>query len=188
MSLQQIVSLVKNETPDDPNAVKQVQFWNYDRVENLSFRKRYAKIVSRGAIREVPTMKIANEAELFQYHQQFVETGFEGTMVRSGGDEPYRMKHRSPTLLKYKDFVDDEFEIVGTTEGKGKAEGQAVITCKTKDGKEFSVRCKGTDAYRKEQWKNRKALVGQKLTVQYQNLSDSGTPLFPVGIVVRSYE
>jgi DNA ligase-1 len=84
--------------------------------------------------------------------------------------------------------LDAEFEIVGCDEGSGKDEGKAIFVCKIKNGKTFSVRCKGADEVRQEQWKNRKAYIGKELTVRYQTLSDDGIPIFPVGIIVRDYE
>ena len=63
-----------------------------------------------------------------------------------------------------------------------------MFVCKTSDGSKFNVRCKGTDESRREQWKNRKSYVGQMLTVRFQNYSDDGIPVFPVGITVRDYE
>jgi len=36
--------------------------------------------------------------------------------------------------------------------------------------------------------KNLDDLIGKKLTVRYQEKSEDGIPIFPVGIVVRDYE
>ena len=189
ITFQELVSLIKNEKKSDPVRVAQyVKFWNYDRCEDVPFVKRASRLVEHGSIVRVPTYRVANEDEMRQYHGQFCEQGYEGTMVRSGGDEPYRFQYRSPSLLKVKDFLDDEFEIIGAKEGVGKAEGQATFRCKTETGAEFDVRCKGTDEQRREQWTNWKQYLGKMLTVKYQYLSDDGVPIFPVGITVRDYE
>lgn len=189
ITFQELVSLIKNEKNSDLARVAQyVKFWNYDRCEDVSFVKRASRLVEHGSIVRVPTYRVENEDEMRRYHGQFCEQGYEGTMVRSGGDDPYRFQYRSPSLLKVKDFLDDEFEIIGAKEGVGKAEGQATFRCKTKNGMEFDVRCKGTDEQRREQWTNRLLYIGNKLTVKYQYLSDMGVPIFPVGIAVRNYE
>lgn len=189
ITFQELVSLIKNEKKSDPVRVAQyVKFWNYDRCEDVPFAARQQRLVSHGSIRRVPTYVVQNDAEMRKYHGWFCEEGYEGTMVRSGGDEPYRFQYRSPSLLKVKDFLDDEFEIIGAKEGVGKAEGQATFRCKTETGVEFDVRCKGTDEQRREQWTNWKQYLGKMLTVKYQYLSDDGVPIFPVGITVRDYE
>lgn len=189
ISFQEIMSLIKNtKKPDYEKLEKYVRFWNYDRPSDNGFRERVNTLVTHGMIYNVPTFRCATEEDVFAYHAQFTTEGYEGTMIRSGGDEPYRFKYRSSSLLKYKDFVDDEFVIVGAKEGKGKAVGQAVFTCQTKSGQTFDVRCKGTDADREFQWQNRRSFLNKKLTVQYQRLSTDGLPIFPVGIAVRDYE
>lgn len=189
VTFQELCSLIKNEKKSDPVRVAQhIQFWNYDRCESVPFVKRASRLVEHGSIKRVPTFRVRDEAEMREYHAQFMQDGYEGTMVRSGGDEPYKFQYRSASLLKVKDFVDDEFEIVGAEEGVGKSAGQATFICKTKQGQTFGCRCKGTDELRQEQWTNRASYVGQMLTVKYQTLSDDGVPIFPVGITVRDYE
>jgi len=188
LTMQEVMSFLKNASDPNPDLAKYIDFWNYDVPENAPFKKRMLKIRGCGQVREVPTYKVQNEAEVMKYHAQFVQDGFEGTIIRSGGDEPYVFQYRSTSLQKYKDFIDEEFEIVGAEEGVGKAEGQATFQCKTKDGQVFGARCKGPNRIREEQWVNRNAYIGCQLTVRYQNLSDDGVPVFPVGIVVRDYE
>lgn len=189
ITFQELVSLIKNEkTSDAARVSRYVQFWNYDRCEDAPFIKRAARLVDHGSIRRVPTYRVAHEQEMREHHARFMQDGYEGTMVRSGDDTPYRFQYRSPSLLKVKDFQTEEFEIVGAEEGVGKAAGQATFICRTADGQTFGCRCKGTDAMRRDQWVNRAQYVGKKLTVKFQTLSDSGIPVFPVGEVVRNYE
>ena len=189
ISFQELVSLIKNEKKSDPIRVaRYVQFWNYDRCEDTPFVVRASRLINHGSIKRVPTYRVMNDTMMREYHVRFCEEGYEGTMVRSGGSEPYRFQYRSPSLLKVKDFLDDEFEIIGAHEGVGKAEGQATFRCITNARVEFDVRCKGTDDVRREQWANYKRYLGKLLTVKYQYLSDDGVPIFPVGIMVRDYE
>jgi len=186
ITFQELVSLIKNEKTSDPTRVaRYVKFWNYDRCEDAPFVVRASRLIEHGSIKRVPTYRVANEQEMRQYHGRFCEEGYEGTMVRSGGDAPYRFQYRSPSLLKVKDFQTDEFEIVGAEEGVGKAAGQATFMCETTEGKRFGCRCIGTDEDRREQWTNRQRYVGKWLTVKYQTLSDDGIPVFPVGINIR---
>ena len=66
-----------------------------------------------------------------------------------------------------------------------KLDGDKVNCDLNKDGKEFSVRPKGTREQRKEYFKNGFRYVGKKLTVIFQEYEDSGIPRFPVGKDVR---
>lgn len=195
LTFQQLVSLIKDEkTPDLESLKKYVKFWNYDRPDgDKGFRERFVEHPSLGGrafqyIRTVQTLVVKNEDEVKTQQTYYVQDGYEGTIVRSGGDESYRFQYRDNQLQKYKDFIDEEFVIVGCKEGTGKDEGKAIFRCTTKYGKEFDVRCKGSDDVRREQWMNRKSYLHKELTVRYQTLSDDEIPIFPVGITVRDYE
>lgn len=206
ISFQEVCSLVKNASkPDHERLTKHVKFYNYDRPDTTKgFKDRfythkgYHGLVLHEKLKYihfVDTFKVFSEAEFLDFHGKFMEAGYEGTMVRSGGDEPYKFQYRDNQLLKYKDFVDEEFVIVGAKEGKGSSEGQCCFRVQSKmttggeygDGS-FDVVPKGTRASRAEQWTNWKSYVGKELTVRYQRLSDDGIPTFGVGIGVRDYE
>ena len=191
ISFQELVSLIKNDKNKEQNAKmlqEYVKFYNYDICIDAPFHERAERLVSYAHIVKVTTWLAKTEEEIMACHDTFMYQGYEGTMVRSGGQEPYRFQYRSPTLLKLKDFLDNEFEIIGAKEGVGKDEGKATFRCITKDKKEFEVRCKGTDEERQEQWKNHKKYLNKMLTVKFQSYSDDGIPIFPVGIGIRDYE
>jgi DNA ligase-1 len=79
-------------------------------------------------------------------------------------------------------MVDDEFEIVGIEEGRGKLAGHAIFVCRTKEGQEFKAKMKGDTAKLKAYFNNHSLWQGKFLTVQYQNISQYGVPRFPVGL------
>lgn len=188
LSFQEICSIVKNEGDNDLPRRKLIQFWNYDRADAVPFRERLVKLKNMGNIVRVSTYEATGDADVQSWHNSFVADGYEGIIIRSGGDEPYVFQYRSNSLLKLKNFEDDEFEIIGVKQADGKAIGQAVFSCVTKDGVTFDVRCKGTDDSRREQWRNRSAYIGQMLIVRFQNYSNDGSLVFPVGLGVRDYE
>ena len=97
-----------------------------------------------------------------------------------------RLKKEVNIFKNIKDFKDEEFKIIGFTEGKGVEKGCIIWTCITKDGKEFSTRPKGTHKFRKELFKNGKEYIGKKLTVVFQEYSADGIPRFPVGKTIRN--
>lgn len=196
LTFQELMSLIKDEkTPELDRLKKYVKFWCYDRptTDKLGFADRYIKYrqnipTGLNYLRLVETIKILSPTNIDKIHAEYMAQGYEGSIIRSGGNEAYNFQYRDNQLQKHKDFLDAEFKIVGCDEGTGKDEGKAIFVCTIKNGKTFSVRCKGADEVRQEQWKNRKAYIGKELTVRYQTLSDDGIPIFPVGIIVRDYE
>lgn len=193
LTFQEIVCAIKNETELDINLDK-IEYWVYDYpVENVSFAARYemlaafTNLVNDPLIKLVPTYVVNNEEELMQKHLEFVNAGYEGTMIRNTLGL-YTFKHRSVDLQKLKDFMDDEFEIIGGEEGCGLAEGQCIFICQTAKEQPFKVRCIGPNSVREEQWNHLKDYIGKMLTVKYQAYSDIGIPIFPVGISIRNYE
>lgn len=194
MTFQQIVSAVKRQQED----TRRVEYWIYDCVlEGTPFEDRNQILnevrqnnlgkFEGNPLRLVHTEAVADKEDMLLVHNRFVQMGYEGTIVRNKKGL-YRCDFRSPDLQKYKDMVDDEFEIIGGKEGTGRAEGTIIWTCVTKDGKEFDARPQGTEEQRREWWSNRDSFMGKKLTVRYQNLSDDGIPIFPVALVPRDYE
>lgn len=123
-----------------------------------------------------------DEATLKVLHNEFVEQGYEGLIVRNL-DSPYRLGRRVNDLLKYKEFQDEEFTVIDVVEGVGSEKGAAIFVCLTGKKEKFSVRPRGSIEKRKKQFQNKHLFIGQKLTVRYQPLSkDDVLPRFPVGV------
>lgn len=200
---QKIVSMAKNAS-DMAAASKELQYWIYDLYDparpNLPTSARMelleALFASASADKEkipklrlVPVSKCSKEAEIAGILERHEKAGYEGVMLRNG-DAPYAPGKRSNGLLKLKSFVDNEFEIVGFEEATGKDKGTVVFVCSvsTSSTDTFRVRPTGTLAERAKMLKDAPDLIGKKLTVRYQELSDDGIPRFPVGIAVRDYE
>lgn len=185
-TFQDTLRAIKKSCPES----SQLQYHIYDCVDQGSdFTRRYA--VVRATLRRAPTAvhlvpayPVHNEDELFAHHQQFVAQGYEGTMLRHGHGG-YAVGQRDVQLLKIKDFLDQEYPIVGVQDGKGKEQGLAIFTCVTPAGREFAVRPQGTEEERREMFQRAAEYLGKPLTVRYQNLSEDGIPRFPVGIAVR---
>lgn len=191
LTFQEIVSAVKRK--QDMTGL--IQYWIYDVVMPGPFTaraKRLDKVFAQshgvvGPLRLVPSTLLPDEDKMMRYQSQVVQAGFEGTIIRNSKGE-YRKDFRSPDLQKHKDFLDEEFKIVGAKEGIGRAEGTVTWTCVTEDGKEFDVRPRGTHEQRTLWWKNHERYIGKQLTVRYQNRSDDNIPIFPVGLAIRDYE
>lgn len=195
LPFQQFVGLVKKKkfTAADMEQLKQVNLWVYDCVNDKPFDERLATLKAFFAKHEfahvklLPTKEAATAADLKGFHDAYVAEGYEGLIVRNKKGA-YHLATRSADLQKYKEFEDDEYEVVGFTEGEGHEKGLVIWTCKTAGGKKFNVRPRGTHEERAELFKDAAAYIGKKLTVRFQELTGDGIPRFPVGISFRDYE
>ena len=115
---------------------------------------------------------------------EFVEAGYEGIMLRNAAGV-YRANYRSNDLQKYKEFMEDEYRIIDFKEGEGRDAGAVIWVCETADGKEFTVRPRGSFEQRREWFNDGDSYIGKNLTVVYQELTEDGKPRFPVAKAVR---
>lgn len=195
LDFQEIIKRVKRSKTDrsDINDIK-VEYWVYDLVNTtLTFEERFAYLFNKlqksifQYVKVTPTDNVANFAELEKWHSFFNREGYEGTMIRNLKGL-YLIEHRSYDLLKLKDFLEDEFEIIGGSEGTGRDEGTVIFEVKNNSQNTFKVRPKGSYEQRTQWFVDLEKLIGKKLTVKYQELSQDGIPIFPVGIAIRDYE
>ena len=154
-----------------------------ERFEFLA--KLFEKNVTASSLIKPVQTFIADELkDVKTYHDDFVKNGFEGAMIRAM-DGPYEVNKRSKYLQKFKEFMEEEFKIVGFHEGSGDEKGSVVWDCITKDDKTFAVRPKGTFESRKKLFDDGKKYIGKLLTVIFQEYSGDGVPRFPVGKGIR---
>jgi DNA ligase 1 len=188
---QKITSWVKRK---QENSIL-IKYHVYDTIHEGRFPDRfkdvdgYIQALELDNVVSVSYWHVKNHDEIKKLHDQFVESGYEGLMLRHNGC-PYKAGYRSRDLLKVKDFMDEEFAISGVSQGKGKFKGMAVFTCVTKDGEKFDCMPKGDEELRRQYWTNRKEYIGKTLTVRFfeWTTGENPVPRFPVGIVVRDYE
>jgi DNA ligase-1 len=176
-TFEEITSLFKT----NPKALEFHVFDYFDTNRpDLTFDQRIERVT-------VETQLVKTKSDLPTVHKQYMDAGYEGTMIRESSSV-YEIGKRSNYLLKLKDFMTDEYKVVGMRECVGKDVGTPTWQCVTKDGQEFTVRPEGTQEKRREMFKNSHKYIGKMLTVKYQNLTDIGVPRFPVGIAFRDYE
>lgn len=95
---------------------------------NMPFSKRFQRLEELLRDNHSPYLKLVHvdplptEHALKPLHDKYVSEGYEGLMVRNISGI-YKLKNRSSDLQKYKEFMDEEFIIVGATQGTGKEEG-----------------------------------------------------------------
>lgn len=204
-----IVSLCKKQKPTDEDikeSADKVEMWVYD-FPSISgpFSKRYEalkgwfkinKFDEKSKFKLVPTYEVKSWEEIKSYHEKFLSEGYEGTIIRLDlGD--YENK-RSKQLLKYKDFIDEEFKIIGYEEGTGGRTGTIgffVLQHDKNPEQTFKSNVKGDFEYLKEVWKDRDFYIGATATVKYfqrtPKTEDGGdVPRFPYVIKLKreSYE
>jgi hypothetical protein len=115
-------------------------------------------------------------AQLDELYDLYLSDGYEGQMVRDA-DAVYQHK-RTNYLLKRKEFVDEEFPIVGYRQGKGNREGCIILRCRNDRGQEFDCSVKGSVEYTRKLYDLAPSLVGKLATVKYQRLTPDGIPKF----------
>jgi DNA ligase-1 len=153
-------------------------------IERISFLEKQFSNGKYPKVKFVETHKVADVNEFRKMFSEFVVNGFEGIMLRNINGL-YRTNYRSDDLQKYKEFMEDEFTIIGFTEGEGHDKGTVIWVCETSDGKKFTVKPRGTIQRRREYFKNGHIYIGKSLTVIFQELTDNGKPRFPVGKDIR---
>jgi ATP-dependent DNA ligase len=176
-TFEEITSLFKT----NPKALEFHVFDYFDTNQpDLTFDQRLERVT-------VETRWVKTKKDLPIVHKQYMDAGYEGTMIREPSSV-YEIGKRSNYLLKLKDFKTDEYKVIGMRECNGKDVGTPTWVCLTENGQEFTVRPEGTQEKRREMFKNGDKYMGKMLTVKYQNLTDLGVPRFPVGIAFRDYE
>lgn len=190
LTFQEILSSVKREQPS--NIDISLRIYDIIPLDNLKLKQlERTKLLTLKKeckyLEAVPTYTVNNMDEVKEYFATFIEEGYEGAILRNL-DGIYEFGGRSHDLIKYKEFDDDEFEIIDVIEATGRDEGTAIFVMNAKNDKPFNARPVGDRESRKIMFAVRTNLIGKMGTVKYQGLTDDGIPRFPVFKCVRDYE
>jgi DNA ligase 1 len=182
---EELTSFIRNENPKPGHEV--VEYHIYDVVAPGPFVDRHCILGAFGLVgsmRQVETVVVSDEDELMAAFDRFLAQGYEGLMVRNMAGE--YVNKRSYDLQKVKEFVDEEFIVVGVEEGRGKLAGHGIFVCKTDAGVEFRAKMKGELESLKQYYENPQSVVGKLLTVKFQGYTTkNGVPRFPVALRMR---
>lgn len=185
VSLQQINSLVKKSQTE---SIK-IEYHIYDipGKGTWSERKNLIKnIKNSDKIKIVETFTANSMEDIIRLHDQFILEGYEGAIIRLP-DGLYEFGKRSKSLLKWKNFEDKEFQIVGIKAGTGKMSECPIFACKNDiNDKVFDVVPLGTMEERKSLFDN--SNIGKMMTVKFIGRTEDGIPKFAVGKVIRTKE
>ena len=195
---EKIISLVRKQKPtaDDRLEAKQlVQFHMYDYFDGVlydSYKTRMQKLVCSDLygkeIKYVPSKLVDTYSYARLLHEEFLEDGYEGSIVRLDG----LYKHgRSYDLMKFKDFSDAEATITGYEEGKGKRQGTLGKFLMTDDeGIQFG--CPPGKGYTYKDLSkmllNIHDYIGQRATFTYFQRTQAGSYRHPLFKTLRNYE
>ena len=198
INFEKIVGLVKKykkSEEDEKNSLK-IYLNVFDYIDSkLPFNKRlinlnqfFEKNKNMKYIKQVKTEECPQEKNIEEFLEKYTKEKYEGLIIRNKSGL-YEENTRSVHLQKLKKFIDEEFEIIDyTMPDQGKEVGCVIWICKTKEGKQFSVRPSGNYQERKKLYREAKKYIGKMLTVRYQELTNGHVPRFPVGVTIRDYE
>lgn len=183
LSFQENMKLIKkrrDKVGDEPGTID-VFYHVYDMVSDKPFKERYDTLyhIVKGLpfVKAVETIVIYKEEDLKEYHQKNIERGYEGTIIRCG-ETGYELNKRSKSLLKYKDFIDNAYEIVDIIPSDRRPE-QGLVVCKHGD-QTFKATPKMTHKEKEELLTNKADYIGKMAEIRYFEETDSGLPRFPV--------
>ena len=190
-----VVSLVKKEKLKNEDYEEVIKFVRYniydlwdDNNPNLIFSERNSLIKELFENCEyvdiVKTDTILNHDDIEKYFKEYTSNGYEGAIIRK--NSPYEHK-RSKNLLKYKEFMEKEFEILDICEGKTKGFAEYAWV-KLNEEKN----CKATLAFSDEECAemlyNKYKIIGKMASVKFFGYTNDGSLRFPVFKSVRDYE
>ena len=194
-SLQQLNSIARTQKTAVDYGV--LQFYWYDIVDtNSTFDERCAymqdikdkynlsfdpeRIFKRDELRIqfVPQQLISGYDNMLKLHNQFVEEGWEGLVIRDP-DVVYRPNGRTNDMIKIKVYKSEDFLVTGYELGLRGSEDMVFI-CETADGKEFKAKPLGDRLQKEEYVENFDSLYkGHVGECKFFYYSDDGVPLQP---------
>lgn len=204
LTFQQLISLMKkdykegeNEDYKDLSSID-LEYHVYDlAIPNKTYLERKEILDNiipdwHPIIKQVETVQVNSFDEVKKYHDKWVAEGYEGIIIRNK-DEKYAFNDRNKSLIKYKEFQDEEFEIVGyeIEEYDDSLNNQMLelVIWKCKAGNEtFTVRPVGSVIDRAAALKTADEQIGKMYTVRFQEKSKDSVPIFPTGLGIRDYE
>ena len=190
VGFQTISKLIKKQRPESVNL--EYHIYDVPIIEDTAdfiWEERNKFLEQLGKKFTKPLVAVKSELvhsmdDIKGFQAQALLAGFEGTILRTPKGV-YEFGYRSPSLLKFKEFLDQEYEIIDFTEGVGKYSGAVIWICKTQEGKRFKVVPRGTLDEKRDWFAHAPDYIGELLTVRFQETTDDGIPRFPVGWGIR---
>ena len=205
-------------TKSNPTSIIQYHIYDmfYPHYNKKTFKRRYSILedfisnlskVDQEYIQLVETTSVSNIKKQTALFENYLSDDYEGSIIRD--PESIYLKHklnksttlRSKGLLKRKPVYDDEFEVVGYTQGKkGKNVGAIEWCCITEDGAKFKADPTGDMAVYTTRYKlfqeceanDGQGFIdkykGRMLTIEYRGWTKDGKPFHAKAVRFRDYE
>lgn len=154
-----------------------MQYHVFDVILDAPYRDRLEVVRSINTESIIPIKSfLCENKEADKYHADFVEAGYEGTMVRMDTESGYFVGKRTHELLKKKDFLDEEFKVIGFKHEENNNTMLGACFMMTSD----KVIFKATPAVPHKQksyiWNNQPEFKDKTATVKFQNWSSPSDP------------
>lgn len=180
-TLQEIVSWVRRPQP----GTLRVKFHAYDFVSDRPYAERLARLQSISgpeSFHVVPTLHMSEVKSLDDHFRNARDAGYEGLILRVG-DGGYEADKRSRSLLKVKEFMDQEFRIVHFSMSEQRV---PIITCMSLGGT-FDVTAPGSieQRYRDYHAYREGTFTPTLLTVKFTGFTKDNIPFQPVATGYR---
>lgn len=189
-NFQKTVSIVKNSNFKEKDWLGNIQYQIFDVVDTeKNYKDRVMELLADMPVEDdtritqfVPVHKIKDTDHMEQMLEQVILENGEGLILRNP-DSPY-IFGRTNNLLKVKPVDDMEVEIIDHEEGDGRNEKRlGALICKLDNGRIVRVGSGLTDQLRENP-----PSIGNKITIAYMGLTDSGIPRHPIYKGIRNYE
>jgi len=182
-----ITSLVRKTKPtaeDLEESKELVEYHVYDMITNepMVFTERYEWINSNvkcDYVKVVETSDVPDLKTMDDLYGSYLQDGFEGQMIRA--NDVYQQNKRSKFLIKRKEFITEEYKVIGVEEGLGNWSGTVKrFILATEDGVKFGSGVRGTLKVLGDLLNS--GVVPTWCTLRYFALTPDGIPRFPVVI------
>ena len=158
---------------------------------NLSCKERFTILSERLNIRDLDYLRLVTRALceadynlIKEYHDKFVEVGYEGAMIKDT-TAPYCFG-RDWSVMKFKAFFDADVPITALLEGTGKHSGKLGSFVVDYKGVEVRVGSGLTDDLREQIWSDKATHIGRTIEVRYQEETPDGSLRFPTFVCFRN--
>lgn len=180
LSFQENMKLIKKLRPESSS----VKYHVYDLVSHSPFIARYnllKELISDSSnIELVPAYRVRSFEDVAKYHAQFLDEGYEGTMVR-WGEEGYKVNGRSSNLLKLKTFHDIALVLKDVVPSKKRpTHGKPIFGWRGATNNELGAGISLSHAEAEDLLANKDKHIGKVCELRFFEYSDTGVPRFPV--------
>lgn len=178
----------------DTNVHAKLHFYVFDVVADVSFAERLKIIKHVSAVLSelaalsgnfaiIDYVRFVGHTEVKGYdsvmllHNEAINNGYEGLVLRDPKSD-YGYGTRDWRMIKVKVFQDDEFVIVGMSEGR--REEDMVFRLSTKNGQVFEAKPVGARMLREHYSRNAEAYIGKYACIKFFGYTEAGIPNLPI--------